>query len=135
MGKDSGKGPTEQALFAGEAWFDPIEAGLRDRIRGLVEGLVEQELEAALGVSVSARTRVDVVNWRSRAMVRWLPAGISAADWRPPQHRACGFAAVLAWRLERLHVGFRARDAGGRAAENRGVGSVGPSMGRGGAGV
>ena len=49
MGKDSGKGPTEQALFAGEAWFDPIEAGLRDRIRGLIEGLVEQELEAALG--------------------------------------------------------------------------------------
>ena len=49
MGKDSGKGPTEQALFAGAAWFDPIEAGVRDRIRGLIEGLVEQELEAALG--------------------------------------------------------------------------------------
>ena len=49
MGKDTGKGPTEQALFAGEAWFDPIEAGLRDRIRGLIEELVEQELEAALG--------------------------------------------------------------------------------------
>ena len=49
MGKDSGKGPTEQALFAGEAWFDPIEAGLRGRIRGFIEELVEQELEAALG--------------------------------------------------------------------------------------
>ena len=49
MDKDSSKGPTEQVLFAGEAWFDPIEAGLRDRIRGLIEELVEQELEAALG--------------------------------------------------------------------------------------
>src|ERR687898_1419414 len=39
----------EPALFAGEAWFDPIEAGLRGRIRGLIEELVEQELEAALG--------------------------------------------------------------------------------------
>ena len=29
MDKDSSKAPDEQALFAGEAWFDPIEAGLR----------------------------------------------------------------------------------------------------------
>jgi putative transposase len=49
MDKDSRKGPAEQALFAGEAWFDPIEAGLRGRIRGFIEELVEQELEAALG--------------------------------------------------------------------------------------
>ena len=31
-----------------EAWFDPIEASLRDRVRGLIEEMVEQELEAAL---------------------------------------------------------------------------------------
>src|SRR3712207_7665205 len=43
MDKDSSKGPAEQGLFAGEAWFDPIEAGLRGRIRGLLEELVEQE--------------------------------------------------------------------------------------------
>jgi putative transposase len=49
MDKDSSKGPAEQALFAGEAWFDPIESGVRGRIRGLIEELVEQELEAALG--------------------------------------------------------------------------------------
>ena len=49
MDKDSSKGPAEQALFAGEAWFDPIETGVRGRIRGLIEELVEQELEAALG--------------------------------------------------------------------------------------
>src|SRR3712207_9080521 len=49
MGKDSSQRPAEQGLFAGEAWFDPIEAGLRGRIRGLIGGLVEQELEAALG--------------------------------------------------------------------------------------
>ena len=49
MDKDSSKGLGEQALFAGEAWFDPIETGVRGRIRGLIEELVEQELEAALG--------------------------------------------------------------------------------------
>ena len=36
-------------LFAGDAWFDPIEAGIRDRERGFIEALVGQELEAALG--------------------------------------------------------------------------------------
>lgn len=56
MDKDSSKGPAEQALFAGEAWFDPIEAGLRGRIRGLIEELVEQELEAALGRGRYERT-------------------------------------------------------------------------------
>src|SRR5215217_5829842 len=49
MDKDNSKAAAEQGLFAGEAWFDPIEAGLRGRIRGLIEELVEQELEAALG--------------------------------------------------------------------------------------
>ena len=49
MGKDSSQRPAEEALFAGEAWFDPIEAGLRDRIRGFIEELVEQELTEALG--------------------------------------------------------------------------------------
>ena len=37
------------ALFAGEAWFDPIEAGIRDKVRGFIEELIGQELEAALG--------------------------------------------------------------------------------------
>lgn len=37
------------ALFAGEAWFDPIEAGIRERVRGFIEELIGQELEAALG--------------------------------------------------------------------------------------
>ncbi len=49
MNKDGSQGPAEQALFAGAAWFDPLEAGIRDRTCGLIEELVEQELEAALG--------------------------------------------------------------------------------------
>jgi len=36
-------------LFAGDAWFDPIEAGIRDRVRGFIQELLEQELTAALG--------------------------------------------------------------------------------------
>ena len=39
----------DTALFVGDTWFDPIEAGLRDRIRGFIGELLEQELTAALG--------------------------------------------------------------------------------------
>ena len=36
-------------VFAGDAWFDPIEAGIRGRIRGFIETMLEEELAAALG--------------------------------------------------------------------------------------
>jgi hypothetical protein len=39
MAKDGSKALGAQALFAGEAWFDPVEACLRGRIRGLIEEL------------------------------------------------------------------------------------------------
>jgi putative transposase len=36
-------------LFSGDAWFDPIEAGIRGRIRSFIEAMLGEELEAALG--------------------------------------------------------------------------------------
>ena len=54
MDKDSSKGPAERALFAGEAWLDPIEAGLRDRIRGLIEELVEQSSRRRWGAGATS---------------------------------------------------------------------------------
>jgi putative transposase len=49
MDKDSTPLADEPTLFAATAWFDPIEAGLRERIRGFLEELIEQELAEALG--------------------------------------------------------------------------------------
>src|SRR3954453_19704457 len=49
MDKDSTTAVGPEGLFAGEAWFDPIEAGLRGRIRGFIEAMLEEELAAALG--------------------------------------------------------------------------------------
>jgi len=40
---------TARACSRGEAWFDPIEAGIRGRVRGFIQELLEQELTAALG--------------------------------------------------------------------------------------
>ena len=49
MEQDSSAPPEAATLFAGEAWFDPIEAGLRARVRGFIEEPIGQELEVALG--------------------------------------------------------------------------------------
>ena len=32
----------------GEDWFDPLEAGVRQRIRSFIEAMLESELDAAL---------------------------------------------------------------------------------------
>ena len=37
------------SLFDGTAWFDSIETGVRDRIRGFIETMFEEELTMALG--------------------------------------------------------------------------------------
>ena len=49
MDNDSTTAASLDGLFAGDAWFDPIEAGLRGRIRGFIEAMLEEELAAALG--------------------------------------------------------------------------------------
>jgi len=49
MKTDNTTSSSDATLFAGEAWFDPIEAGLRGRVRGFIEDLIEQELAVALG--------------------------------------------------------------------------------------
>jgi hypothetical protein len=42
-------GAAETKGFLGEDWFDPLEAGVRTRIRSFIEELLEAALDAALG--------------------------------------------------------------------------------------
>ena len=49
MDKDSRNRPAESLGVFDETWFDPIEIGARDRIRGFIEELVEAELNEVLG--------------------------------------------------------------------------------------
>jgi hypothetical protein len=42
-------GLSEGGLFLCDDWFDPLEMGVRTRIRGFIEELLEAELDAALG--------------------------------------------------------------------------------------
>jgi putative transposase len=59
----------ETELFLGDDWFDPLEAGVRSRIRTFIEALLEAELDAALS--------------RKRYERRRLPAGDDAAGGAP----------------------------------------------------
>jgi hypothetical protein len=42
-------GPSEGGSFLFDDWFDPLETGVRTRIRGFIEELLKAELDAALG--------------------------------------------------------------------------------------
>jgi hypothetical protein len=53
MAKDSRNGSTNEAAQAGEA--TSLETIVRQRARGLIDAIVEEELEAALGAASSAR--------------------------------------------------------------------------------
>ena len=49
----------ETTLFLGDGWSDPLEAGIRDRIRDVTEQLIEEELAGALGRGRYERRRRD----------------------------------------------------------------------------
>ena len=85
---------TEAApLFAGDVWFDPIEAELRERVRQFLEEMIEQEATAALGRS--RYERGAGAGYRNGARKRRLlgsfgPVEIEfrAPGFRPPMARA-----------------------------------------------
>ena len=45
---DSSQPAAEMAVDLFDNWFDPIETGLRDRVREFIQAMFEGELEAAL---------------------------------------------------------------------------------------
>src|SRR6202789_3887531 len=65
---------TEGEQFLCDDWFDPLENGVRTRIRGFIEELLEAELDAALG-----RARVMNVPALAAAILpRASPAHVTA---------------------------------------------------------
>lgn len=53
MAKDSRNGSTNEAMQAGGA--TSLDTIIRQRARGLIDAIVEEELDAALGAAASAR--------------------------------------------------------------------------------
>ena len=72
MKKDTIKPPGDAAegtLFLGDDWFDPLETGVRTRIRGFIEELLEAELDAALGRDRYERPRLPETGVGGRPVV------------------------------------------------------------------
>jgi len=78
-------GTPEASLFDGTAWFDPIEAGVRDRIRGFIETMLEEELTAALGRGRYRRDSEAVGGYRALHH-----ASGPQRRFRPPRHAHSG---------------------------------------------
>ena len=89
----------ETAVYLFDDWFDPIEAGLRDRVRDFIETMIRTELDAALARPRYAR-RPEASDGVRHCRRRWPSARQpdTDADWhfrqdgnrraaRPPQVR------------------------------------------------
>jgi len=74
-------------LFAGAAWFDPIEAGIRDRVRGFIQELLQQELTAALGRTRHERAEGKVAGYRNGTRERQLLGSFGPVELSVPRAR------------------------------------------------
>ena len=45
---DSSQPAVDTAVYLFDDWFDPIEAGVRDRVRGFIQAMIEGELDETL---------------------------------------------------------------------------------------
>src|SRR5271154_6018173 len=64
---DSSQPAAETAVYLFDNWFDPIEAGLRDRVREFIHGMIEGELDIALSRSLlGSFGRVEIEVPRAR---------------------------------------------------------------------
>jgi len=59
--------------FLGEDWFDPLEVGVRQRIRSFIEAMLESELNAALNWGgMNAPDRLCAARARQRGTLSWM---------------------------------------------------------------
>src|ERR1700751_6329145 len=74
-------------------WFDPIETGLRDRVREFIQAMIEAELEAALSRPRYARQPKEASeNTDGASGHHWPPArspiALAAGDLRAGRDRS-----------------------------------------------
>ncbi|WP_158801442.1 IS256 family transposase [Acidisoma sp. L85] len=77
----------DTGLFARKAWFDPIEFGIRDRVRGFIQELLEQELTAALGRGRHQRALGEPKGYRNGTRERQLLGSFGPVEISVPRAR------------------------------------------------
>jgi len=91
------------ALFAGAAWFDLIEASIRDQVRGFIQELLEQELTAALGRTRHERAEGEPAGYRNGTRERQLLGSFGPVELSVPRARmAAGGGGTQEWRSAAL---------------------------------
>jgi len=90
-------------LFAADAWFDPIEAGIPEQVRGFIQELLEQELAAALGRSRSERATGELRGYRNGMRERQLLGSFGPVHLEVPRARmAAADGGTNEWRSASL---------------------------------
>jgi len=90
-------------LFAGDAWFDPIEAGIRERVRGFIQELLEQELTASVGRGKSERAAGKPKGYRNGTRKRQLLGSFGPVEVEVPRARmAAADGGTTEWRSAAL---------------------------------
>lgn len=87
MERDSGKGVGEEGFEWG---VDTVEAEIRGRVRGMIEAIVEEELESVLGAGRSQRVGAARTGYRHGARERQLTTSLGKATIRLPRARLKG---------------------------------------------
>lgn len=94
---------SQSALFAGEDWSDPLEAGVRGRVREFIEAILEEELEAALGRGRYERCKDGARGWRNGHRQRQVIGTFGPETVRVPRARlATGDGRTAEWRSKAL---------------------------------
>src|SRR5512134_1130614 len=111
MTTDSMTMESDATLFLGEAWFDPIEAGIGEQIRGFIEGMIEEELTAALGRRRYERGPVETRSASAEAAAsmpsKETPAPPTPAGYRHGhrERRLCGSFGTVEIAVPRARIG------------------------------
>ena len=99
MAKDSRKVSSEKAVRAEEA--TTLETLIRRRARGLIDAIVEEELEAALGAAESARVGLARQGYRHGTRERTLTTSLGPTTFAMPRARVrTAEGATTEWRSE-----------------------------------
>ena len=102
-------GEAEGLLF--DSWFDPIEVGLRAKVRGFIETMIEEELTTVLSRPRYGRRQdgkeaaVGVVGYRHGRRMRRLTGTFGSTEIVVPRARLVGADGVRSeWKSAALRV-------------------------------
>jgi transposase-like protein len=93
MKSDSFEPATETASHLFDNWFDPIESGVRERVREFIEALICGELDAALARPRYGRAKSDdacsagIVGHRHGSRTRLLTGSFGKTEITVPRAR------------------------------------------------